>query len=459
MKQVILVEDRQKVQELLENNLLNSFENVEVVPKKNSAEALAAMELLPETPLVICRDFMDEDETAKNIIYFIKQNRYPARIMVIGKIPDIPGRNRAVSIPDPPRYKDIVRHVSKILKIPIVPDKQDELSGYSPLSINYFVELETCCCDVYLRIRKRNEPDQYVKVIRAEETFSHKQIAKYAGQNVEFLYVDKEKKQNFINFLSDRWVAKIDRLNDSDTKFAKKVELLTIAHEIIAREVNEEGFNPAMLQLCDSFVSSIMARSVEEHSPIPNILQQIAGAQSHYMYKHGHILLALSLQVLRTMGMNDKNTHTTLCYASLFKDTSLIRNPPLSQITNFEELESADIGQHEYNAVINHACESAFILKGHHGIPPKSLELIMRHHGHLTGNGFSNAHFGKFDILDKIFFINCEFVKEFLTFDKAAGQPHQRTIPITYRLRRRYFFPELSDAIDILNKTLPKQKV
>ena len=458
MKQIILIEDRKEVLNLLESNLLNSFQNIEIIAKKSSSDALEIMEFLPDIPLVICRDFTFNDDTAKNIINFVEQKKYQTRIIVLGEAPTLPVHQKIVAISTPFQYSDIIHHASKIMNIPIVENRRDELSAHSPISINYFIDLELCCCDVFLRIRKKNEPDQYIKVIREEEPFSKEQIAKYAMQQVDFLYIYGHKRQDFINFISDKWVAKIKLLNHDNTTFQKKIEFFTVAHEIIAREINCHGFNSAAIQLTDVLTESIIKGLDSRNSSIPNTLQQIAHTKSHYMYQHGHMLLALSIQVLDTMGITDLESCTTLYFASLFKDISLIRNPLLSKITTFEELEAADIDKHDYNAIINHACESAFVLKEYKKIPQKSLEMIMRHHGHLTGNGFSNTNFGKFDILDRIFFINCEFVKEFLTFDQAPRRSNQKTTPITYRLRKKYFSPEISDAIDVLNKTLQKQK-
>ena len=459
MKQIILIENRQEVHNLLLDNLLNSFENIEVIPKNNSSDALETMEFLPDTPLIICRDQIDEDETAKNIIQFVLQNKCPTHVIVLGTLhTKYASSKMLVSISNPLEYLDAIKYTSKMLEIPIATIQQDTLSRYSPVSINYFTEITTSCCDVFLRIRKKNEPDQYVKLIRMGEHFSKKQIIKYNQQQIEFLYIHTDKRREFINFVSDIWVEKIREQGKSKLPLDKKIKSFAIAHEIIAREINHLGLNSAITQLADCLLDNVMEEVSGKNSDVSKILQQVAKAHSHYMYKHGYMVFIVSMELIRELGMNDQNTCKALCMASLFKDISLIRNPLLSEVTSFEELESAQINQHEYNTVINHACESAYALKEYRGISPKFLELIVRHHGHPTGNGFSNAHFGNFDILDRIFFINCEFVKEFLTFNQKQKKPNQKATPITYLLRRRYFSLEISDAIDLLNKTLQKQK-
>ena len=452
MKQVILIEDRMEVYNLLESNLLCAFEDLEIISKLNSSDALKTLELLPSISLVVCRDCIDDDATAKNIISFLEKYLFNTKVIVLGKLSS-PGPSRQfVSISDPQEYLDVITHASRMLNIPIQRNKPAD-SKYAQIPISYFSELETTICDVYTSQNNSVQTNQYTKIISAGETFNQERIS-----NIEdtFLFIPSQERHQFANILSDLLMKKIDKINYNRPPLNKKLESLASIHQFIAWETHFQGFVPAAVQLAEKLVDSTMEESAPNNHPIPTILRQVANTKSNYLYKHGYMVFAVSNRVLNEIGVNDKKSYRSLCFASLFKDISLVNNPQLSQITTFEKLESMEFNPNEYNAIMNHACESAFALKD--ALPKKSIELIVRHHGHPNGNGFSNTHFKKFDILDRTFFINCEFVKEFLTFEQTQRSTNQRTTPITYRLRRRYFFPEVSDAIDILNKTLQKNK-
>ena len=451
LKQIILIEDRIEFYSLIESNLLNSFEDVEIISKLNSSDALTTLELLPSISLVICRDCIDDEETAKDIIRFLEKNLFKTKVIVLGEIPKR-SYKQFINIPHPQDYLDVITHTSQMLKIPIIRNKNPD-SDYAPVPIDYFSDLETSICNVYLCHKKAREPNRYTKIIHAGETFNKAEISNLKDA---FVFVPNQERQQFANVLSDQLIKKMDQINRKQPSLDEKNELFTTVHKTIAWEIHFQGFGPAAVQLAEKLVDDIMQYLVPKHKPISTILQEIANTDSDYMYKHGHMVFTLSTRVLNEIGVTDQNVYRNFCFASMFKDISLINKPLLSQITNFEKLESTDMSRKDYNAVINHACESAFALKNN--LPKKPLELIMRHHGHPSGNGFSNTHFGKFDIMDRVFFINCEFVKEFLTFEHNQRFSNQKATPITYRLRRRYFIPEISDAIDILNKTLQKNK-
>ena len=437
-----------EIYNLLESNLLRSFEDVEIISKLSSSDALQTLEILPSISLVVCRDNIDDDPTARNIIHFLEKHLFNTKVIVLGKLPTVHASRQFVNITEPKEYLDVITYTSKMLRIPIRRNKPLD-AEYAPIPISYFSEMESTVSDVYFCQKKSGEPDHYVKIISAGDVFNGDKIAKLEER---FLFIPTQERQQFANVLSDHLMKKIH----SRASLEEKIESHANIYQFIAWETHFQGFVPAAIQLAEKMVGSMMKETGPDHTPIPTVLQQIANTKSNYLYKHGYMVFTVSTRVLNEIGVNDPQSYRALCFASLFKDISLINNPRLSQITTFEKLEAMEFNRNEYNAIINHACESAFALKS--ALPEKSIDLIVRHHGHPSGNGFSNTHFGKFDILDRTFFINCEFVKEFLTFEQTQRSTNQRATPITYRLRRRYFFPEVSDAIDILNKTLSKNK-
>ena len=448
MSQIILIEDRKELNDLLEINLVGHLD-VEVLLKKNSFEAIDLLDILPDVSLVICRDIVGNDKTAEKIIGFINKKQFKVSVIVLGVIPDGYGKKAFVA-KDPRDWKEIVKTSANILNIKIDTSKVD--SKYSQVPVRHFLHIENPCCDVFVRIKKTKEEDQYVKIVLKGNLLPRKKIERYIKQQLEYLYIQREMLPNLITFISNKLILKIDGLKKIDMPEAKMV-VLSDSYTVAAQDILSIGFTSTTVQLTEKITKGIM-EVFKDNSEMSTVLRKMINSKSSYIYKHGHMVSVVAIQILDSLGMKDKSIYKEVRYASFFHDITLINDEELSRITSHQELEAAKLEKGAYQLVINHAYNAVEMLKKYPNFPDRSKDMILHHHGSLDGKGFSSTDFDKFSDINKIFFISCEFAKEFLSFN---NKKEKKLTPITDKLREKYIDPGIAKAITALEISLKEK--
>ena len=84
MAQVIIIEQNERLRDLLSMQLKQQL-NVEVIPRENSDEAIAILNILPEIDLVISRHFIADEPTGDLIYQHIKSSNLETNIIILDK--------------------------------------------------------------------------------------------------------------------------------------------------------------------------------------------------------------------------------------------------------------------------------------------------------------------------------------------------------------------------------------
>lgn len=445
MAQVVLIEDNPNLRELLSLNL-TTYVGVEVIPRQNASDAIDLMKILPNVDLVITQEKMGDESTAQQIAQYIKTEARETSLIVLGALP-AEAKEFGVYVPNPKEWEKVIQLATKILGVTPKELEKKILPDFIPIPIEYFYPLPFSCCDVFTRIRKSAEEFQFVKRVHSGDAFSKAMVKKYQDQGLKFFYIPRDMQKNFTNFVSDQLVSLLD--NDG-LNTEEQIELLRHGHQIAIKEIHKLGFTSATIQLTESIVKS-MIDSFKKYPEMSGLLHKIINSQSSYLYQHSHMSSVVASECLKNLDLDQPKNHQILAYAAFLKDISLVDKPELAKISSYEELESAQLNDEDWDLVFNHAMEASLLILKNSEAPLGVDEVMRCHHGSSNGKGFS-TQCQKLSTLCKIFVISCEFVKELLLFKEKGGKPR----PIIDELYKKFDSPEMTVVIRALEKTLKK---
>jgi len=450
MSQVIIIEDNTSLNQLLTLNL-NTYVGVEVIHRNNAAGAIDLLNLLPSIDLIISKTSVGKEQTAKLLAEYIAKEQLDISLLIIGEYPeDVSGiEETALAFPDIEKWEDIIASTAKCLGI--TPEKMDKhiFPDYIPVPINYFLPLTSCCCDVFIRIKKSPSEFQFVKRIHASDPFNEGLIRKYIDQGLKEFFIPKDKLINFTNFISDHLV---EKLEISSLNPDEQIEIIAQSYDIALNQIHKLGFTSATIQLTDAIVHS-MIKSSEQSPEMSNMLHKIINSENSQMYLHAHMTSIVAAECLKNLGHDRNDLFEKLAYASFFKDIVLVDRPELARINTLEELENLDLPEEDWDLVFSHALEGAIMIRKHPEAPIDVDTIIKCHHGAINGKGFSTTSGPKLSSLSKVFIIACDFVHQLLEYKQdASGKPK----PIVEELKAKYKGQDMAIVIKALEKTLKK---
>jgi hypothetical protein len=449
MSQVIIIEDNVDLNQLLTLNL-SAYVGVEVIHRSNAEETIDLLKLLPTIDLIITKTKIGSENTAKDLAEFIAKEQLDLGLIIVGEFPeDVPGiEEAALSIPNIENWEDIIKATSKYLGITPKEIEEKVQPDYVPVPIHYFLPLNSCCCDVFIRIKKGPGNFQYVKRIHASDPFTEDIIQKYLDQGLLEFFIPQDMLYRFTNFMSDHLLEKLELEN---LKTEEQIEIMAKSYDIALDQIHKLGFTSATIQLTDAIVDN-MIKSSKLSPEMSGMLHKIINSENSSLYLHAHMTSIVACECLKNLGHDRDDLYKKLAYASFFKDLVLVDKPELAKINSQEDLESAEISDQEYDLVFNHALESATLIKSHPEAPVDVDTIIKAHHGAINGKGFSTTSGSKLSSLARIFVVSCDFVEQLLFYKEQGGAPK----PIIDELRSKYTGPEMEVVIKALAKTLKK---
>lgn len=447
MGQIVLIEDNKSLHELLSINL-STYVGVDVIPKESAAETIELMKILPAIDLVICRSQIQDEKTAKMMVEFINENKLDTGLIILGTGAKSHSEN-AVVIENANEWEKVVNTSAKILGISQEVLAKKILPDYIPVPVSYFSRLDTSCCDVFIRIKKGPDEFQFVKRIHAGDTFSKSMVKRYVEQGLTHFYIAKDMQKNFTNFLSDQLVKLLEQNFD---EVDEQIEAVADSYSVATKEILKLGFTSATVQLTDSIVEN-MVEIFDKSSEMSSLLHKIINSKSGYLYQHCHMTSVVASECIKNLGIETKADHEKLAFAAFFKDISFVDNEELAKITTYEELESSEISEEDWDLVFNHALEASVLISKHPEAPLGVGDIVKHHHGAMNGKGFSSANVSKLTALQQIFLISSEFVKELMAYRERGGKP----TPIIEELYQKYPSPDMVTVIKALETTLKKK--
>ena len=167
MSQTILIEPNKDLKKIYALNL-SSHANIEVIERSNAKEAIELIQILPNIDLIICADKVHEEKTAYTIYQYLQASQYNIPLIVLGE--EQKCHNKVLQLKREISWELLTQHACETLGL--APEATANKNNFIPISINFFYSMNSTPCDIYIRIQKTSERFQFVKRLKASDSFN-----------------------------------------------------------------------------------------------------------------------------------------------------------------------------------------------------------------------------------------------------------------------------------------------
>ncbi len=450
MAQVVLIEDSQVLNELISVNLVN-FLGIDLINRKNAKAVVSLLEILPEIDLIICQYEGQNELTASIIQKYIIEHHLDIGLLILGG-PGLLDNDFTVTILNPKNWEKVIEYSAKIMGITQEIIEKRILPDYVPVPVNYFLNLITVNCDVFIRIKKTSTDFQFVKRIHNGDAFSREVINRYKEQGLDHFYIPKEQRKDFTTFLSN---VLVEKLESNHLEFAEKLEIMGEAYSIAAKEILNLGFTREIVQLTDSIIQS-MIKNIEQSPEMTNLLHKIINSQSPLIFQRCHMTSVIASECLKNLDLNTTENILDITFSAFFNDILLVDTPDYTKINSLSETEEANLVEIDQDLVLKHALKTSILIGQYPNIPNGVEKIIKEHHGMIGGIGFS-VNIDHLSTISKVFIISHEFVLNLIKYrENKTEKSFQR--PLSEDLYRKFTSPSCAKIIKALEKSLVKNK-
>lgn len=364
---------------------LTTWLGLETIAKKKAEFAIKLLESGTEDiRLIIVRTKIEKEESAKEIISYLKKKELNIPVIVIG-----PGKEMVGSfahIANSLQLKPLIQSAAKALGITAKEMSSKVVPDYFPIPIVYFKSLKRSVCPVYSQ--DLDNPKKYNIRLESLKDFNELKINQMIEEGAAFLYVNKYDRLEFVNNVTSELMTTLadESLSEDEAVSAadKSVELLS--KKLLSIGVTEETIILAKKNM------DVMRKNARSYPKLARLLERLLSNQTSYLFKHTQILTYVSLHIIKNIDWGNPDQEEKISFISFFHDIVLERDEQ-AQIKSTRELKEASFNPAERQLVERHAQMAAeFVAKFPHA-PMGADQIIRQHHGTLNGIGFSE-HFG-----------------------------------------------------------------
>jgi hypothetical protein len=405
MSQTILIETDSELSKVFSINL-QTYTGTDIIVQNNSTEAIELIKILPSINLIICRDKVNNHPCAINIFKFLRDHQLDIPMIVLGESIELASEVLQLKIPI--SWEILVRHASLLLGVSGDIQSERVKPSYVPISINYFYDIKSTPCDVYIRIKKTNTEFQFVKRLHSQDNFTSDDIDNYKEQGLSNLYVPKDYIQYFVTFVTNSIVTRLE----TDLDLSSRLKTNANAHEIVKEHISKAGVTPEIAELSDNNIAS-MVKAVEDSPKLASLLKFLFTSKISYAYQKAHLVCVVGNFIMSKQSWYEKRHLDTFTRLSFFADITLKSSKQMKINTN-QELNDSDLTEEEKEEVRVHARAASKIAKDF----PKSDEYIevvtMQHQGAMNGIGLPDTPSPDLHPIAKVFVVSDAFVKTML---------------------------------------------
>jgi hypothetical protein len=447
MNKVFLIVDNILYDDLIYAYLV-SFLDADIEKTSSAAEFINSPGLHTDTALIISQNKIGSENSAEIIQKYIVDNQMTCHLIILGSN-DLQHNDFISTIEDPKNWEKLITKASKFLGISEETLAKRATPDYAPVSIRYFLNLDSVNCDVYIRIKKTPIDYQLVKRFHCNDTFTKDNINHYIDLGLELFYIPKDNLKDFIAFLS---LVLVKNLETPNLELTEKLEIMGESYDVATKEILNLGLTPEVVKLTDTIIEN-MVHNVEQSPGMTSLLTKVINAQTPFGFQRCHMTAAVATECLKNLMMTQDASILDFTFASFFHDIALADKMELSLINTKEELLAANLVDIEKDLVLNHAVEAATLIYKYPNVPKGVEDLIMEHHGVPFGFGFTN-NIEELSMTSQVFIIAHDFVLEILKYKE------NKTIPrsITADLHKKYPGKSCTKIINALEHSLIQKK-
>lgn len=427
----LIVDNNEAFVASMAHNLMTEFE-ADVVHVSNGKEALNLIKNEHTFDVIITRDKVGDENSALLIASELYEGDKKRFIFVIGSTLVV--YKNLVIIDAKFRIEEFNRAIIKTLGLTREQLRSAKLPDYIAIPLKSFYFINSICCDVYIKLKRKNE-DQYVKRILAGENLDRPTIERYELQGLNEFFIKKENREAFLNLLMGIGE------NDQPLYISKKYEL--------QKELLEKfGLNEETMQLAQGYINE-MKGQVFKNAKFGSLLKELLNNEGSYAYKHSQLICFFAGLVLPRLeigkGKFFEVAMSKICYAAFFHDL-LLKDDQHIKIYSKLGIYEMKLDDKSKDQVMNHANLMATMIQSQPNMPQDLDTIIRHHHGVPHGVGFAevpNININPYAIL---FIVLEDFADRILHFDK-----NKRSIKEMFTdMNDKYSMPTYKKIIEAL---------
>lgn len=447
MKKIILIEPDSSLQTILKLNFMHAL-GVQVETASSAEDAINCLQK-EKFALAVCREYIGDEETAIAINTHLQDHHINTKLLVMGNSSQV--FECKIKLKNAESWKEIIRESARLLNLPVIQGLNEDLLDYVPVNAHYFLNIDTSLmgCDIYIKIKKHQQEDQYVKRVKNYEHFAPAEVERYINIGLKHFYITKNHFYQFVNFSTEQLIAKLKSETSNSTD---KIQLNSDTYEITREHLQTLGISPQTEVLVQESLKS-MSKSIQEAHALNHFFNQLLSNKLSYAYAHSHLSALILTQIVAQFDWNSPQIKEKITYLCYFHDISLT-DGKLARITSIQDLQECNYTEEDKTKIYNHASESAEMLGKFTCIPFDIAALVREHHGNKNGKGFSETLNLKISPLCMMFIVAEDFTGQFLNITETPTK--ENLDKILNRLQKIYNKGTYAQAIGALRLTISK---
>lgn len=394
---------------------LTTWLGLETIAKKKAEFAIKLLEIGTEDiRLIIVRTKIGKEDSARDIINYLQSKNLNIPVITIG--PGQPVEGGIAHVANSLQLKPLIQASAKALGITAKEMMNKVVPDYFPIPIVYFKVLKRSVCPVYSQ--DIDNPKKYHMRIEKLVDFNEIVISKMIEEGVDFLYVNKLDRLEFVNNVTNELITTLEEegLSEDEAVSAADKSMELLSKKLLTIGVTEETITLARKNM------DVMRKNSRSYPKLARLLERLLSNQTSYLFKHTQILTFVSLHIIKNIDWGNPEQEEKMSFISFFHDI-VLETDEQAKIKTTKELKSAPFTPAERHLVERHAQMSAEFASKFPHAPMGADQIIRQHHGVLNGIGFSE-HFGNnVSPISIVFIVAEEFTRiimarEFGPFDR-----------------------------------------
>ena len=384
MSLTLLVENNPKIESFYMLNL-STWLGLEILPKKKAEFAIKLLETEAEKiKLIIVRAYCEKEDSARMMVEYVKKAGLEIPVIVIGPGKEVPGS--FAHVPNSMQLKILIQSAAKALNITAKDMSTKVVPDHFPIPIPYFKVIKRSVCPVYSQ--DIDDEKKYHRRIEPMVEFDEKMISSMIEEGVDFLYINKLDRLDFVNNVTSELMA---QLAEGDLSEDEEITAVDKSMELLSKKLLAIGVNEETIQMARKNIG-VMRKNTSKHPKLAKLLDRLLANKSSYLFKHTQILTYIGLHIIKNIDWGNAEQEEKISFIAFFHDIALEKDEHAMIKSNLE-LKKADFTVQERQLVERHAQISAEIVSKFPHAPMGSDQIIRQHHGTLNGIGYSE-HWG-----------------------------------------------------------------
>lgn len=409
MNLTLLVENNPKIESFYMLNL-STWLGLETITKKKGEFALKYLETdSDKVKLIIVRSRIDKEQTAKLLTEYLKLKGLTIPLIVIGP-GEFPGQP---TVPNSLDLKLLIKTAAVALNITAKEMSSKVVPDFFPIPILYFHSIKRSVCPVYSR--DIDDEQKYNLRIQKLMDFDSTLITSLVQEGVDYLYVDKMDRLEFVNNVTSELISDLQMEVLSDDEV---VSALDKSVELLSKKLLTIGITEETIGLAKKNILAIR-NTAKKNTKLSKLLDRLLSNKASYLYKHTQILTYICMHIIHNIDWGNTEQEEKISFIAFFHDIAL-ETDAQCQIKSMNELKRSTLTAEEKNLVEKHAQLAAeYVAKFPHA-PMGADQIIRQHHGQLHGLGFSDHYGANMSPMAMVFIVAEEFTR--IIMKQESGQ-------------------------------------